>query len=481
MQAASDSSPAADTDLPFSRIQKMMLTLLCFADCMVILDFSIVNVAVPSIQEALGFTPSGVQWLFTGYGLVFGGFLLLGGRLSDLYGRKRIFLAGAAVFTLASLLGGFSVSAAMLVAMRCLQGLGAAMLTPSALALLMGVFEEGPSRNRAFGIWGTVSAAGYSIGVVLSGIITAWLGWRWILFVNVPFGILVIVSAYRLIREPERPRVRPKLDILGSVLVTSGLMILVYALAKAPTAGWISWHTWRLMGAALALLIAFIAVEARAEQPLMPLRIFLLPGIAAANLVSTFLSAALVAMNLVLTLYFQQVLHYSPFLTGLAFLPHGLAASIAGPWGGRLANKMGPKTVLVGGTALVLVSMGLLSLLSGRDTYWVLILPATVLMSFGLMPAFITLTVLATSGVKEEDHGLVSGIVNTTGQLGGALGLAVLVAVAAGRTAHLLAAGAAGQTEALLAGYRLALGTGAGFVAVALAIGWSGFRKRASG
>jgi EmrB/QacA subfamily drug resistance transporter len=420
-----------------------------------------------------------VQWLFTGYGLVFGGFLLLGGKLSDLYGRKRIFMLGAALFTLASLLGGLSVSPAMLVAMRCLQGLGAAMLAPSALALLMGAFEEGPQRNRAFGIWGTVAAAGYSIGVVLGGILTAWLGWRWILFVNVPLGLVVIGSAYRLMREPPRPRVKPRLDLLGSVLVTSGLMALVYALAKAPTAGWTSLATWRLMGLAVLLLIAFVLVEAKTAEPLMPLRIFLLPGIAAANLVGTFLSAALVAMNLVLTLHFQQVLHYSPLKTGLAFLPHGLAASYAGPWGGRLSNKVGPKAVLVGGTALVLVCLGLLSFISTRDSYWFLILPATVMMSFGLMPAFVTLTLLATSGAKEEDHGLVSGIVNTTGQLGGALGLAVLVAVAAGRTAGLRAAGNIGETEALLSGFRLALMTGAGFVAVALLIGWVGLKKRA--
>ncbi|HKP94973.1 MAG TPA: MFS transporter [Fibrobacteria bacterium] len=476
--AAEPISPATAANAPFTAKQRLMLTLLCFADCMVVLDFSIVNVAIPSIQKSLGFSAEGVQWLFTGYGLVFGGFLLLGGRLSDLYGRKRVFMIGAALFTLASLLGGFSVTPAMLVAMRCLQGLGAAMLAPAALALLMGAFEEGPARNRAFGIWGTVAAAGYSIGVVLGGILTAWMGWRWILFVNVPLGILVIAAAYRLMREPETSHGKPKLDLLGSVLVTSGLMVLVYALAKAPTQGWASPATWRLMGLSALLLLVFVWVESKAAQPLMPLRIFLLPGIAAANLVGTFLSAALVAMNLVLTLHFQQVLHYSPFMTGLAFLPHGLAASYAGPWGGRLSNKVGPKTVLVGGTALVLVCLGLLSLLSTRDTYWYHILPATVLMSFGLMPAFITLTLLATSGIKPQDHGLVSGIVNTTGQLGGALGLAVLVAVAAGRTAHVRAAGVP-ETDALLAGYRMALGTGACFVAVALAIGLLGLKKRA--
>ncbi len=473
-----DSPPVRAEDAPFTPVQKLMLTLLCFADCMVVLDFSIVNVAIPSIQKALGFTPEGVQWLFTGYGLVFGGFLLLGGRLSDLFGRKRIFILGAALFTLASLLGGLSGTPALLVAMRCLQGLGAAMLAPAAMALLMGAFEEGPARNRAFGIWGTVAAAGYSIGVVLGGIITAWLGWRWILFVNVPLGLMVIVFAYRLMREPEPPHARPKLDILGSLLVTSGLMVLVFALAKAPAQGWNSPATWRLIGISAALLAAFIAVEAKTRQPIMPLRIFLLPGIAAANLVGTFLSAALVAMNLVLTLHFQQVLHFTPFMTGLAFLPHGLAASYAGPWGGRLANKVGPKAVLVGGCALVLLCLSALAFLSTRNTYWYQILPATVLMSFGLMPAFVTLTLLATSGVKPEDHGLVSGIVGTTGQLGGALGLAVLVAVAAGYSAQVRAAGATSEAQALLAGYRMALGTGAVFVAVALAIGIFGLKKR---
>ncbi|MEO7427387.1 MAG: MFS transporter [Fibrobacteria bacterium] len=479
------SSPetARAADAPFTPVQKLMLTLLCFADVMVVLDFSIVNVAIPSIQKALGFTPEGVQWLFTGYGLVFGGFLLLGGRLSDLYGRKRIFMLGGALFTLASLLGGLSGTPAFLVAMRCVQGLGAAMLAPAALALLMGVFEEGPQRNRAFGIWGTVAAAGYSIGVVLGGILTAWLGWRWILFVNVPLGLIVLLTAYRLMKEPERPQEKPKLDILGSVLVTAGLMVLVFALAKAPEQGWTSLYTWRLIGISLALLAAFLAVEAKAEEPIMPLRIFLLPGIAAANLVGTFLSAALVAMNLVLTLHFQQVLHFTPFMTGLAFLPHGLAASYAGPWGGRIANRVGPKAVLVGGCALVLACLIALAFLSTRNTYWYQIMPATVLMSFGLMPAFVTLTLLATAGAEPKDHGLVSGIVGTTNQLGGALGLAVLVAVAAGRSAHVRALGAAGgasfsEAQALLSGYRLALGTGAVFVAVALAIGIFGLKKR---
>ena len=483
MQAPSSSTATATSagaaNVPFTPLQRLMLTLLCCADCMVVLDFSIVNVAIPSIQKSLGFTPESVQWLFTGYGLVFGGFLLLGGRLSDLYGRKRVFLTGAGLFTLASLMGGFSPSAGILISMRCLQGLGAALLAPAALALLMGVFEEGPARNRAFGIWGTVAAAGYSIGVVLGGVLTAYMGWRWIMFVNVPLGIAILITSSKWLQEPPRPVNRPRLDILGSVLVTGGLMLMVYALVSAPEAGWTSRSTWSLFVLAVLCLGAFVFVEKKTAEPLMPLRIFLLPGIAAANLVCTFLSAALVAMNLMLTLYFQQVLHYSALLTGLAFLPHGLAASYAGPWGGRLANKVGPKTVLVGGTAVVLLCMVLLALIGTENTYWYHVMPVTILMSFGLMPAFVNLTLLATSGAKEADHGLVSGIVSTTGQLGGALGLAVLVAVAAGRTASLTAQGQVSAAEALISGYRMALGTGAVFVAIALAIGWAGLKKRA--
>lgn len=455
-----------------------MLTLLCGADCMVVLDFSIVNVALPSIQEALNFTVQGIQWLLTGYGLVFGGFLLLGGRMADLYGRKRMFLAGTVLFSLASLLGGFSTTSTMLVAMRCLQGLGAAFLAPAALALLMSAFEEGPLRNRAFGIWGTVSAAGYSIGVVLGGILTARLGWRWIMFVNVPLGLIVIATAVLLLREPPVSGPRRRLDLAGSVLVTSGLMMLVYALVQASTLGWAAWAIWRLFGAALLLLLGFMVVEKRTREPLMPLQIFLLPGIAAANATATLLSAALVAMNLVLTLYFQQVLGYSPFYTGLAFLPHGLAAAVAGPWGGRLANRIGARNVLLIGTGLVLVCMTLLALISTRDTFWFHVLPVTVLMSFGLMPAFVTITILATNGVKPEDHGLVSGILNTTGQLGGALGLAILVAVAAHGTSVAQAVGSYSHVETLVAGYRMALGVGAAFVALALALAWLGLRKK---
>jgi EmrB/QacA subfamily drug resistance transporter len=478
MQTDTASAAAPAAAVPFTPHQRLMLTLLCGSICMVVLDFSIVNVAIPSIQSALGFSPAGVQWLFTGYGLVFGGFQLLGGRLSDLYGRKRMFLAGIALFVLASFLGGVAVGPASLVAMRCLQGLGAALLAPAALALLMGVFEEGPARNRAFGIWGTVAAAGYSIGVVLGGILVASLGWRWILFVNVPLGGVILAAAWRLLPDPAAAGPRPRLDILGSLLVTSGLMALVYALARAPETGWTSGSTWRMLAFAIVLLALFLVVEARAAEPLMPLRIFRLPGIAAANLVGTFLSAAMVAMNLVLTLHLQRVLGFSPLYTGLALLPHGLAATYAGPWGGRLAGRFGPKPVLVGGIAVGL--LGLIALgafLSTRNTYWYHVFPATVLLSFGIMPAFVTLTLLATAGAKPEDHGLVSGIVNTTGQLGGALGLAVLVAVAAGRTA---AAAAAGRPEAetLIAGYRAALATGAGFIAVSLLIGAIGLRGR---
>jgi predicted MFS family arabinose efflux permease len=299
------------------------------------------------------------------------------------------------------------------------------------------------------------------------------------MFVNVPLGIAILITSSKWLHEPPRPMIRPRLDILGSVLVTGGLMLMVYALVSAPEAGWASRSTWSLFALAVLCLGAFVYVEKKTAEPLMPLRIFLLPGIAAANLVCTFLSAALVAMNLMLTLYFQQVLHYSALVTGLAFLPHGLAASYAGPWGGRLADKVGPKTVLVGGTAVVLLCMVLLALIGTKDTYWYHVMPVTILMSFGLMPAFVNLTLLATSGAKEADHGLVSGIVNTTGQLGGALGLAVLVAVAAGRTSSLTALGQVSPVEALISGYRMALGTGAVFVAIALAIGWAGLKKRA--
>jgi len=478
MQTPAPTSDAQPVSAPFTPLQWLMLTLLCSADCMVVLDFSIVNVAIPSIQKALGFSPESVQWLFTGYGLVFGGFLLLGGRLSDLYGRKRTFLTGTGLFVFASFLGGFAQSPAFLVAMRCLQGLGAAFLAPSAMALLMGVFPEGPQRNRAFGIWGTVAAAGYSLGVILGGVLTAYLGWRWILFVNVPFGLVIILAGLRILREPEAAGERPSLDLLGSVLVTGGLMLMVYALVMAHATGWTSLVTWRLFGLAFLLLLAFVWVEKKSTHPIMPLRIFKLPGIAAANMVCTLISAAMVAMNLILTLYFQQVLDYSPLMTGLAFLPHGLAAIVAGPLGGTLATRVGSKTVLLAGTSLALISMVSLAFLSTRDSYWIHILPATMLMSFGIMPAFVTLMLLATNGAKAEDHGLVSGIVNTTGQLGGALGLAVLVAVAAGRTTGAMAEGLP-ALEAILSGYRWALATAACFLAVSLAFGWIGLKKSA--
>jgi predicted MFS family arabinose efflux permease len=265
------------------------------------------------------------------------------------------------------------------------------------------------------------------------------------------------------------------------VLVTSGLMLLVYALVRASEQGWHTWETGRLFLGSIALLSLFAWVESHTREPLMPLGIFRLPGIAAANGAATLLSAALVAMNLVLTLYFQQVMGYSPLHTGLAFLPHGIAAAVAGPWGGRLANRIGARKVLILGTSLVLICMILLAFVSTRDTFWYHVLPVTVLMSFGLMPAFVTITILATSGVRTEDHGLVSGILNTTGQLGGALGLAILVAVAAHGTAQARLAGSADTAETLVAGFRLALGTGAVFVAMALVLAWAGLRKAPGG
>ncbi len=443
---------------------------------MVVLDFSIVNVAIPSIQAALGFSAEGVQWLLTSYGLVFGGFMLLGGRLSDLYGRRRIFCLGTGLFTLASLVGGLSASAFMLVAMRAAQGLGAALLSPAALALLMEVFEEGPTRNRAYGIWGVVAASGYSIGVILGGLLTASLGWRFILFVNVPVGLGIIVVALRVLPKPIAAIDAPRLDILGSVLVTSGLMLLVYGLTEASLWGWTNPKTWLVLATALLLLAVFYGVERRVAQPLMPMNILLAPGIAAANACMSLVSAALVAMNLVLTLYFQHVLHYSPWLTGLAFLPHGIAATLAGPLGSRMANRFGSKAAAVFGLAVIFISMALLAFIGTQDTYWYHVMPVTVLLSLGAMPAFINLTLLATSGSKPEDHGLVSGLINTTGQLGGAFGLGVLIAVAATRTGYVLSHGSMNPAEALLSGYRFAFAVAAGMVALGMALAWLGLR-----
>ena len=254
-------------------------------------------------------------------------------------------------------------------------------------------------------------------------------------------------------------------------------MTLVYALVQASVLGWTTWPTWRLFGVAGTLLALFVWVESRTKEPLIPPGIFLLPGIAAANGVSTLLSAALIAMNLFLTLYFQGILGFSPFYTGLAFLPHGLAAVVAGPWGGKMANKIGAKKVLIMGNFLVLICMMLLAMISTKNTVWFHVLPVTALLSFGAMPAFVTMTILATSGVKDEDHGLVSGILNTTGQLGGSLGLAVLTAIAASRTAYMRLQSGVSEAEALVSGYSWGLGTGAGFVALALLLVWFGLKK----
>ncbi len=470
---------------PFTSEQKIILTMLCSACCMVVLDFSIVNVALPSIQTALQFTTQKIQWLITGYGLVLGGFLLLGGRLADLYGRKKIFIYGTALFTLASFLGGFSTSQTMLIAMRCLQGLGAALLMPASLALLIGHFPEGSERNRALGIWGTVAAAGYSIGVILGGILTSKVGWRGIFFVNVPFGIALILSVIKFTKESKSENIKRNLDITGSLLVTSGLILFVYALVQSSVLGWKSQTIQIILFSSLVLLTAFFILELRIREPLIQFSIFKLPGILTANILSTLMSASLVAMNLLLTLYLQGVLHYSPFYTGLAFLPHGLMACFSGPWGGRLVTRIGSKPVLMGGMACILIGLFLLTFISTQDHYWWIVFPGTVLISIGGMPAFTTMTMLATSGVEEKDHGLVSGVLETTSQLGGAIGLATITAIAASQTtahqmhslSNSLHQNAALLPESLVYGYRWGLWLGVAFIVIALFLGQFGLKK----
>ncbi|BAZ11812.1 hypothetical protein NIES4071_36380 [Calothrix sp. NIES-4071] len=314
------------------------LGLLCAAQFMVVLDFSIVNVALPAMQRELGFSQQNLQWIVSAYALTFGGFLLLGGRAADLLGRRRVFIAGLGLFALASLVGGLAQFQWVLITARAFQGLGGAIVSPAALSILTTTFREGSERNRALGIWGAVAAGGFAAGVLLGGILTDGLSWRWVMFVNVPIGIATAALSPMFLSESREQVVNRKIDFAGAVTVTVGLVLLVYALVQAPEAGWVATSTILSFVAAIALLCLFVLIESRSSSPLVPLGIFRHRTLTAANLVGALLSAAVASMVFILTLYMQQVLSYSALQTGLAFLPHALAASIAAPLASRFVS-----------------------------------------------------------------------------------------------------------------------------------------------
>ena len=439
------------------------LALLLGIQFMVVLDIAIVNVALPSIQSDLGFSQENLQWVVSAYALFFGGFLLLGGRIADLIGRRRVFIAGTIVFTTASLLSGLAWSEGALIGARALQGLGAALITPAALSILMTTFPEGKERNAALGAWGGVGAFGAVAGVLLGGVLTDALSWEWIFFVNVPVGLLALALAPVLLTESRDANVK-SFDAPGAVLVTGGLVVLVYAITQANSYGWGSFETIGLFTAAAVILASFIAWEARTAEPLMPFSIFRLRTVVGANVAGLILGTAMFAMFLMLTLYMQQVLHYSAMKTGVGYLA---VAGTAIVWSGvaaQLVNRVGVKPVLVAGMTFLSAGLIYFTQVSVGGSYVGDLLPGFLLISIGMGFSFVPISIAALAGVHSSEAGLASGLMNTTQQIGGALGIAVLSALATSRTEDAIASGTA-QADAAVHGFQAAF-TGAAAVAL---------------
>jgi EmrB/QacA subfamily drug resistance transporter len=439
----------------------VVLVLVCFAQFMVVLDATVVNVALPSIQKDLGMSEENLQWVVNAYTLVFGGFLLLGGRAGDLLGRKRLFLGGVIVFTLASLLDGLSTSSGMLIGARALQGLGAAFISPAALAIISTTFKEGSERAKALGVWAAIAIGGSAIGLVLGGALTQAFSWPWIFFINVPVGIAVFFASLRLVPESKDEAAHRSFDIPGAVTVTGGLMALVYAIVQTETKGWGSATTIVTFLIAVALLVSFVLIEQRSKAPLVRLSIFRVRSLRGANVVMFLVGSGLFAMFFFNSLYIQRVLGYGPLEAGLAFLPFTagimVSAGLASAYGPRVGVRLTSAVGLVLGTAGLL----LLTQIPVDGTYVANVLPALLLVSLGLGAVFVSLTLVATTGLEDDDQGLASGLFNTSQQIGGALGLAILSTIAASHTAD-------GSKEQLVNGFHWAFAGGAVFMLGAL-------------
>ncbi len=439
----------------------LALALLAAAQFVVILDASIVNVALPSIGADLNFSQENLSWVVNAYVLVFGGFLLLGGRLADLLGRRRIFMIGLVVFALASLAGGLATNEAQLIIARAIQGLGAALLSPAALSLVTVLFEEGAERNKALGVWGAVAGSGGAAGVLLGGMLTEWAGWEWVLFVNVPVGIAAAALAPRLL--PESRIEGRHFDFAGAISVTAGLSLLVYTLVDANSAGWASAQTIGLGLLSFALIGAFYFIERRSKAPLMPFPgIFRIRTITGINVSAVLIAAALFSMFFFISLYMQQVLGYSALEAGLAYLPLAGGIIVAAGGSAGLVTRFGFKPVLV--TGLLVTAVGLLwfTQVDVSGSYVSDLLGPMMLAAVGLGFAFVSMTVAAVSGVEAHEAGLASGLINTSQQIGGALGLAILATIANSTTDDALASGTA-MPSALTEGFQAAFAVGAGF------------------
>jgi EmrB/QacA subfamily drug resistance transporter len=430
--------------------------LIVTAQFMVILDVAIVNVALPSIKSDLGFSATSLQWVVSAYAILFGGALLLGGRLADLVGRRRLFVIGLLVFAASSLLCGLAWSEASLIAFRALQGLGGALLAPAALSLLVTSFAEGRERNLALGIYGAASGSGAAVGVLLGGLLTSYLSWSWIFFINVPVGIAAAALAPVLLRESRPDLGHRHFDFLGAATVTSGLMLFVYALTRGTTHGWGTPETLSLLGASIALIAGFIVVEVRSPWPLLPLRIFRSRSVSVANVAMAIVGGVAFSEFFVLALYLQEVLHYSAVQSGVAFVGFALTVVVVSNIAQIVVGRAGVRTTLTAGLLMSAASVAYLTRLPVDGHYFWDVFPAFVLGGAGMGLSFVPVTIASLAGVHRADAGIASGLVNTSRQIGGAIGIAATTAIASTSTAHFGGA-PAGSAAALDHGYQTAL------------------------
>jgi EmrB/QacA subfamily drug resistance transporter len=448
--------------MPDERRATLTLVICCLAQFMVILDVSIVNVALPSIADDLGFSPASLAWVVNAYTLTFAGFLLLGGRAADLLGRREVFAAGLVLFAVASLAGGLAQNELTLVAARAAQGLGGAIVAPATLSILTTSFPEGVERNRALGLWGAMGAIGGASGALLGGVLTETLNWRWILIINVPIGLLGAVAALRVVRTGRRDTGAARdFDLMGALTVTLGLVLVTYGIVETESHGWGSARTLLTLAAGAALLVLFVLVEGRlAHRPLVPLRIFASRLLSGANVVVFCLGGSVFAMWYFLSLYLQQVLGYSPIEAGLAFLPMPRTIAASTQAATRLTGRLGAGPVLAAGMGMIALGMLLFTGLASDGGYASDVLAPSLLCAVGIGFSFVPVTIAATAGVRRTEAGLASGLVNTSRQMGGSLGLAVLATVATERTAAV--AGDVSRAEALTDGFHRAFALGAG-------------------
>jgi EmrB/QacA subfamily drug resistance transporter len=444
----------------------LVLVIVGLAQFMVILDATIVNVALPSIQRGLHFSPASLQWIVNAYTLAFGGFLMLGGRAADLIGRRRLFLIGIVLFSAASLMNGLAGSAGILVAGRALQGLGGALVSPAALSVLTTTFAEGRERTTALGVWSAVAVGGGAVGLLLGGVLTSLLSWQWVFFVNVPVGVIAIALALRYVPESRVENAGGGVDFAGAVSITAGLVVLVYALVNAQSAGWISAETLGLGALAVALIASFVVIENRLRHPLIRLGIFRMRSITGANAAMLLVAGGMFALFFFASIYVQEVLGYSALRAGLAFLPVTLGIIVGAGLSQQLIRRVGVRAVGLTGMSIAAVGLIVLSRIPVAGTYLGDLLPGLMIMAVGMGLTFVPITLIATTNVGADDAGLASGLLNTSQQLGGAIGLAVLSTLAANTTANTITALGHAPTpaegvSALVSGFHVAFLVGA--------------------